>query len=159
VLAPAVSFSQVALAVHIAAVLVAFGVTFAHPLMVILSERIDRRAIPWAHRLEQALGRWLVNPGLTLVLIAGIVLASDEHKWHSFFVQWGLGVTIVLGGLEGSFMIPQSGKLAQLAERDLATGEAAWSDEYRQRRQRVTAVGALMSGLVLITVYLMTVHA
>jgi hypothetical protein len=158
-LAPAVAFSQVVLAVHIAAVLVAFGVVFARPLMVILSERIDRRAMPWLHRIEQALGRWLVNPGLTLVLAAGVVLAADEHKWHSFFVQWGLGVVVVLGALEGSFLIPQSGKLAELAERDLATGEAAWSDEYRQRRQRLTAVSTLMSVLVLITVYLMTVHA
>lgn len=157
-----VAFSQVALAVHIAAVLVAFGATFASPVILLVTERGDRRMMPWYHRIEQAIGRWLINPGLLLVLVAGIALASDEHRWKAFFVQWGLGVAIVLGGLEGAIMIPQAGKLAGMAARDVhaaAGGDVQWSPEYLKLRRRVSLVGAVMSGLVLVTVYLMTVQA
>jgi hypothetical protein len=161
-LVTAVAFSDVILAVHIAAVVISFGVTFAYPVMLIASERMDRRTVPWFHRLQQAIGRRLTNPGLTIVLLAGIYLASHEHQWKSFFVQWGLGAVVVLGGLEGGFMIPTAGKLADLAERDLAAaaaGSVQWSPEYLKLRRRVGLVGALMSVLVLLTIYLMTVHA
>ncbi len=160
-LVTAVAFSDVILAVHIAAVILAFGATFAYPVMLAASERMDRRSIPWFHRIQRTLSRRMTNPGLLVVLIAGIYLASHEHRWKQFFVQWGIGVVIVLGALEGSYMIRQEGKLAELADRDIAaaTGEVQWSPEYLKLRQRVGAVGAVMGLLVLITVLLMTVHA
>jgi hypothetical protein len=162
VLVSAVAFWQIVLAVHIAAVVVAFGVTFALPVIAGVGPRLDPRAAPLLHRLRQRIGRIVINPGLTLVLIAGIYLASDLHQWHKFYVQWGVAVAIVLGALEGSFMIRQAGKLAELAERDIAAsgdGTVEWSAEYHARVKRTGAVGALMSGLVLVTVYLMTVQS
>ncbi len=161
-LVTAVAFSDVVLAVHIAAVIVTFGVIFAYPVIVMASARLDPRALPWAYRIRQAVGRRLINPGLGLVLIAGIILASDEHHWKAFFVQWGLGMVVVLGALEGAYMIPQSGKLAELADRDVAagsSGQVQWSPEYLKLRKRVDIAGAVMGLLILITVYLMTVHA
>ena len=76
------------LAVHISAVMVAFGVTFAYPIVAVVGERLDRRAMPWFHRVQVAISRRLINPGLLVVLLAGIVLASDEHQWKHFYVQW-----------------------------------------------------------------------
>jgi hypothetical protein len=90
--------------VHIAAVVVAFGVTFAYPLFVLAGARLDPSAMPWFHRMQQLIGRRLINPGLGVVLLAGIYLASYLDKWHAFYVQWGIGVVIVLGALEGAFM-------------------------------------------------------
>lgn len=157
-----VVFWQVVLAVHIAAVMIAFGVTFAYPLFVVAGARIDPRAMPWFHRVQVVIGRRLINPGLTVVLLAGIYLASKLHQWHAFYVQWGLAVVIVLGAIEGAVIIPREGKLAELAERDIAasgSGEVTWSSDYDSQMKRVRAGGTVMSVLVLITVYLMTVQA
>jgi hypothetical protein len=162
VLVTAVAFSQVVLAIHIAAVVIAFGVTFTYPVFALVGTRLDPRAIPWFHRMQQQIGRRIINPGLMVVLIAGIYLASDLHLWHSFFAQWGVAVVIVLGGLEGGFMIKQEGRLAEIAERDVAAagdGQVTFGADYDALAKRVGAVGALMNVLVLVTIYLMTVQA
>jgi hypothetical protein len=161
-LAPAVMFWQVVLAIHIAAVVVAFGVTFAYPIFILAGAKLDPRGMPWFHRAQQLVGRRLIDPGLGLVLLAGIYLASKLHQWHAFYVQWGLAIAIVLGALEGAVMIRGEGRLAELAERDIAAaggGEVQWSAEYEALARRTNAVGALMSLLVLITIYLMSVQA
>jgi hypothetical protein len=158
----AVAFWQIVLAVHIAAVVVAFGVTFAYPLIDAFGSRMDPRAMPWFYRVRDLIGRRLISPGLALVLIAGVYLASKLHQWSAFYVQWGLAVVIVLGGLGGAFLSPNERKLAELAERDIEAagdGEVQWSEEYLALQRRVAIVGAGYSLLVLITVYLMTVQA
>ncbi|MHB8658803.1 MAG: hypothetical protein ACYC91_12770 [Solirubrobacteraceae bacterium] len=158
-LLPAAAFSDVVIAVHVMGVMIAFGAVFAYPLFVLAAERFGRSSMPVLHRLQQLIGRRLINPGLGVVLLAGIYLASDLHQWKHFYVQWGLAITIVLGGLEGAVMIRGEGRLAELAERDLGTGDTSWSAEYLALRTRLGAVGALMIALVLITIYLMTVQA
>jgi hypothetical protein len=161
VLPTAARFSDYVLAVHVTAVVIAFGVTFAYPIFMVVGSRLDRRAIPWFHRLQQAIGRRLVNPGLGLVLIAGIVLASDEHQWKHFYVQWGIAIAIVLGALEGAVMSRGEARLAELAERDIKVAggsEVTWSAEYDTLARRVGAVGALMSLLVVITIFFMALH-
>jgi len=142
--------------------MIAFGVTFAYPLFVVAGARIDPRAMPWFHRVQVVIGRRLISPGLAVVLLAGIYLASKLHQWHAFYVQWGLAVVVVLGAIEGAIMIPRERKLAELAERDIAasgSGEVAWSPEYASLLTRVRIAGTVVSLLVLITVYLMTVQA
>jgi hypothetical protein len=156
----AAAFSDYVLAVHILAVVLAFGVTFAYPLIELASRRLDRAAIPWFHQIQLMLSRRLVQPGLGLVLIAGIVLASDEHQWKHFYVGWGVAAVVVLGAVEGAFMAPRTRRLLALAERDLAAapdGEA--SSEYTALRGRVNVVGGLMGLLVAVTVFLMATHA
>ena len=160
----AVVFWQVILAVHIVAVVVAFGVTFAYPLFVLAGTRLDPRAMPWFHRMQQLIGRRLINPGLTVVVLAGIYLASKLHQWHAFYVQWGLAIVIVIGGIEGSFMIPRAGKLAELAERDIAAassedGAISFSTEYEALARQVLIAAVVLGLLVVITIYLMSVRA
>jgi hypothetical protein len=157
----AVAFWQIVLAIHIAAVVVAFGVTFAYPIMGAVGSRMDPRAMPWFHRMQDLVGKRLVTPGLAVVLIAGIYLASKLHQWHAFYVQWGLGAAIVLGALGGLFFSPTERKLAELAAQDVkaaGAGEVSWSAEYLALERRAAVVGALASLLVLITVYVMTVQ-
>jgi hypothetical protein len=154
-LALGAEFSDYARAVHIIAVVLAFGIPFATPLLTALVERVDRTAVPVFHQVRKLAGRWLVNPAMALVLIAGIVLASDQHLWKAFFVQWGIGAIVVLGAIEGSFVMPKSGRLAELAKRDLAAGGETWSDEYLSLRRRVRAGSTLMTLLVVITILLM----
>jgi hypothetical protein len=155
-------FWQVVLAIHIVAVVVALGVTFSYPLIGAVAVRMDPRAMPWYHRTQELVGKWLISPGLVVVLVAGIYLASKLHQWHAFYVQWGLGVAIVIGALGGVFFAPSERKLAALAERDIKAagdGEVTWSAEYDALNKRVAIVGGIMNLLIVITVYVMTVQS
>ncbi len=161
-LVEAVEFWQVVLAIHIIAVVAGFGVVFAYPLFVLVGGRLDPRAMPWFHRMQQMVGRRLINPALAVVLIAGIYLASDLHQWKSFYVGWGLAAAVVIGALEGAVMIPGEGRLAELAARDVAAAGAdavSWSAEYEAQVKRIGAFGTLLALLIVVTVFLMTVQA
>jgi hypothetical protein len=159
---PAASLYEFVLAVHIMAVVVAFGVTFAYPIMFAVGARHDPRSLPLLHRIEYTIERYLINPVLLLVVIAGIYLASEGHYWSDFFVQWGLGAVVVIGALVGSVMIPTAKRAEQIAARDVASaGEGAevkLSDEYRALVRRLSSVGTLLSLLVLVTVLFMALH-
>jgi hypothetical protein len=167
-LVPAVAFSDFILALHILGAVIGFGVVFAFPVLFSVAGRTDPGVIPWLLRARKSIGRYLVNPGLTLVVLAGIYLASDEHYWSSFFVAWGIVAALVIGALEGSFIIRRAGALADLAERDLAASavpsggrrtSATWSSEYAAQLRRFSAVGNLMALIVVVTVFLMATHA
>jgi hypothetical protein len=158
---PAVAFFEIVLAVHIMAAVVAFGVTFAYPIIFPVIEKADPRALPAVHRAQLAIGRRLIQPGLGVVLLAGIYLASKLHEWSAFFVQWGLAMAIVLGALGGLFFSPNERRMIELSERDIAAAagdEVALSAEYRAVSKRVAQVGAASSVLILVTIYFMATH-
>ncbi|MFI5037579.1 MAG: hypothetical protein ACHP93_03790 [Solirubrobacterales bacterium] len=158
---PATSLYNVVLAIHIMAVVVAFGVTFAYPVMFAVGARRDPRSLPVLHRVEYTIDRALVNGGLVLVLGAGIFLASDGHHWSEFFVQWGLGAVVVIGALVGAVMIPTAKRAETVAERDIAAtgdGQIEMSAEYRALVRRLSRVGTLLSLLVLVTILFMAIQ-
>ena len=161
-LATAVVFWHVALAVHIIFVVAAFGLLLAYPFIMVAVERFDRRSVPVLLRVRQLLGRSLVNPGLLIVVVAGVYLAADRHQWHEFYVQWGIGAVLVIGALEGAYVVRQTGRLAELAARDIsaspASGEIAWSSDYLAARTRHDQVNVLLAMLVVVTIFLMVVQ-
>jgi uncharacterized membrane protein len=151
---------DVVLAVHIMAVVVAFGVTFAYPIMFTLAAKHDPRSLPLMHRVATTTDRVFVNGGLLVLVLAGIYLASKGHHWSEFFVQWGLGAALVIGALTGSVMIPTSKRARKLAEQDIAAstdGDVVLSKEYQALVRRLLTVGSLQSGLVLVTILLMAI--
>jgi hypothetical protein len=154
----ATSLYEVVLAIHIMAIVVAFGVTFAYPIMFVVATRHDPRGLPLIHRVEHTIERFLINPGLLVVVLAGIYLASKGHYWSQFFVQWGLGAAVVIGALAGSVMIPTAKRAEQLAARDVAAArdsEIVLSDEYQALVRRLSIVGTVLSLLVLVTILFM----
>lgn len=169
----AVSVYNVVLAIHIVGVVIAFGVTFAYPIMFALAAKHDPRSLPLMHRVERFVDRALINGALVVVLGAGIYLATDGHHWKAFFVQWGIGAIVVIGALVGSVMIPTSKRAQEAAERDLAAaGRAApaaagltaaeepalaMSAEYRRLARRLASVGSLLSLLVIATIFIMAI--
>src|SRR6202162_1011065 len=160
---PAVTFYTFALAVHIAAVVIAFGVTFAYPVMYAAGVRSEPRSMPGVHRIQDVVGKRVISPFLGLALLAGIYLASKLHVWSDFYVLWGLGAIIVLGALGGAFFAPRERRLAELAERDIAAADqtspgenVVFGAEYKALRRQVLTVGLFANALVLLTIYFMT---
>jgi uncharacterized membrane protein len=160
--APLASFTEVVMGIHIAAVVVAFGVTFAYPIVYTYGLRLGPRHIGWWLRVERRIGQVLTTPALAVIVVAGIYLASKEHQWSHFYVQWGLAVALVLGALVGAFFSPTERRAAELAERDIAasagSAEVTFSAEYQAVTRRLAIVGSLSSLLVLVTVLVMALH-
>jgi hypothetical protein len=157
----AVALYDVVLAIHIMAVVVAFGATFAYPIMFALAGRRDPRSLPLMHRITYTIERTLVNPGLLLVLLAGIYLASKGHHWSEFFVQWGLGAVVVIGALVGSVTIPAGKRAEQIAARDIQAsdgGPIELSAEYQAIVGRLSRLGPLLSVIVLLTILFMAIR-
>lgn len=153
---PAVSLYNVVLAIHIMGVVIAFGVTFAYPIMFAIAAKQDPRSLPLMHRIERVIDRALVNGALVIVLGAGLYLAAEGKDFKELFVQWGIGAIIVIGALVGAVMIPTSKKAQETIERDLAGGGAP-SEDYGRLARRLGAVGSLLSLLVLATIFVMAV--
>jgi hypothetical protein len=167
-LVTAVAFSDLVLGVHIAAALVAFGTVFVYPLLFSFAARRDPHATPFLLRSRQQVGRYLVNPGLLLVVLAGIYLATDEHQWSHFYVGWGIIAAILIGAIEGGVVIPRSNRLAAIAERDLSSTavpaggqrvSAQWSTEYTRGSRVLWLAGVLAEAIVIVTVFVMAAHA
>jgi len=166
-LVPAVAFPDLILAVHILGAVVGFGVVFAYPVLLVVAARTDPGVTPWLLRARRQIGRYVVSPGLLVVVLAGIYLAGHEHVWSSFFVAWGIVAAIMIGGIEGAIIIPRSGRLATLAERDLAAtavaaggqrSSATWSPEYVTGARVLSRAAALLQLIVVVTVFIMAAH-
>jgi hypothetical protein len=160
--APAVAFFEVILALHILAVVIAFGATFAYPILLGTITKADTRALPALYRAIHAISRRVIMPGLAAIVIFGIYLASHLHVWSAFYVQWGFGISLVIGAIEGMVVSPTEKRLIAVADAELASagdGPVTAGAEHQSLVRRVGAIGALLDLLVVITIYLMATHA
>lgn len=160
------AFPDFILAIHILAAIAGFGATFAYPIFLMTGARMDPSAMPWFFRMMQLITRRVIYPGLLVVLLAGIYLATDEHQFGAFYVQWGFFAVIALGGVEGAFMAPRIRRLIELSGRDLAAvpaqaagTEFAFSPDYDVVLKQVSIGGSVQSLIVILTVFLMATHA
>ena len=151
----ALTFFDVVLAVHVMAVVAAFGVTFAFPVFVPWLRRTHPEAMPAIHDARDRIGKVLMGPALLVVLLAGIYLASKADVWSESWVSVPLVILVIIGALSGMFFAPNERKLGELARRDLAGGGGTFSDEYRALSARVDAVGLVTIALVLIAIFFM----
>jgi hypothetical protein len=157
---PAVQFYKVVLALHILAVVFAFGATFAYPVLLGTITKADPRALPALYRALHAISQRVIMPGVALIVVFGIYLASHLHLWNTFFVQWGLGVSIVIGAVEGAYLGPREKRLIEVADQDLAAagdGSVTPSAEHDALVRRIGGIGALMDLLVVITIIFMVI--
>ena len=158
--APATSAYEIVLAVHIMAVVIAFGWTFSLPIVFVVAVKSDPRSLPVLHRIEFMVSRWLLNPALVVILGAGNFMASDGHHWSEFFVQWGVGVVIVIGALVGSVLIPAAKRAEEAARADLqgfSGGEFQPGEAYRAATRQLNVIGSAASLLVLVTILFMVI--
>ena len=157
----AVAFFEVVIALHILAVVLAFGATFAYPVIFAVAAK-GPRSLPTVYRAIHAISQRVISPGLALVVIFGIYLASDLHLWSSFFVQWGLGVAVVIGAVEGAYLGPREKRLIEVSEAEVSAagpnGAVVQGAEHRALARSVGIVGGLMDLLVVLTVFFMVAH-
>jgi len=148
---------KIALFLHILAVVLAFGPTFGYALFFSVAPQYPR-ATPAILAGVQKCDRYLVNPGMIVLLLAGIyLLAASDDAWDAgdVFVSVGFLAIIVLFGLQHGFFQPQVRKAKELAERDLESGDSL-SPEFEALGQWIGQVGTLAGLIVVVTIFFMT---
>ena len=157
-IATSLRFYDIAVFIHIAAVVIAFGVVFVYPLIVPFTLRQAPDKVGWVHRLQGVIGQRIITLGGALVLISGLYLALSGDGPFDFGDWWtgfGLVAILLLLGLGGAYFNPRERRLAELAERDGGTP----SPEYRTLLREWTLVARASMTLVLVTVLIMVLGA
>lgn len=155
----AVSFYDVVVWLHISAVVVGFGSTFAYAVLMTAAPRSTPRAVPGMLAAIRANDRSVVTIGAVIVLLSGLYLAADSEQFDEFFVAWGMIAVLVLIGLTHAFFIPNERRGEELAKRDVEAagpGEVELSPEFNRINAKLGKVGALTGLIIILTVYVMT---
>jgi len=143
-----------ALFLHILAVVLAFGPTFGYAFLFSVVPQFPR-ATPAILASIQKTDRYLVNPGMIVLLLAGIYLLADgPWKTSNAFVSVGFLAIIVLFGVQHGFFQPRVKQARALAERDLKSGDVL-SAEFTALGDRIGKVGSLAGLIVVVTVFFM----
>lgn len=158
-LGPAIYFYDVVVAVHIMAIVAAFGVTFAYPILFPYVTSQHPRMLPALHGAQERIGKFLITPAATIALLAGFYLAGDRHYMGKVWVIVPLIILIALLGLGGGFFAPSERRAQELVARDVAAsgpdGQIVLSPEYQALAGRIAKVGAFASLLVLVAIFFM----
>ncbi len=152
-------FYTFVLFVHIASAVIAFGATFAYPIIELTLKRVDLRALPGWHEAQNQVGHKLITPGALVLLASGIYMVADRWKHAGGFWFGAAGaIVVVLLGLGHGFFAPNARRRRDQARADLDAGAAergAMSETYDALSRRVMPVGMLSSLLVLAALLLM----
>src|ERR1044072_2207891 len=148
----AVTFYNVVVWLHISAVVLAFGPTFAFGLYIALAQRKYPRAIPAVLESQIAITRSFVTLGGLLIFITGLYLAGDVWEFSDFFVIWGVLAIIALLGLAHGFFLPHNAGALRAATRDIdaagPTGDVELSREFEEVSGRSARMGPIAGLLV-----------
>ena len=146
----------VGLFIHVLAVVLAFGPTFGYGFFFAVAPQYPR-ATPALLAGIQRVDRYLVNPGMIVLLLAGIYLMS-KGNWDGGegFIVVGFVAIVALFGLQHGFFQPQVRKAKETAERDLGSGDTL-SDEFNAISQRLSQVGAMAGLIVAVAIFFMVV--
>jgi uncharacterized membrane protein len=148
---------KVALFLHVLAVVLAFGPTFGYAFFFSVAPQYPR-ATPAILAGVQKVDRYLVNPGMIVLLLAGIyLLVASDGAWDAgdVYVSVGFLAIIVLFGLQHGFFQPQVRNAKALAERDLKGGDEL-SPEFEALGQRIGQVGTIAGLIVVVAIFFMT---
>jgi uncharacterized membrane protein YciS (DUF1049 family) len=156
-IATAVQFYDVVTFFHIAAVVIAFGPTFAYGVFSAVAEREGGASFPTVGRAILIWNRTGTTLGMVLILLTGIYLVADgPFDLSTFFVSWGFVAILVLFGMVHGYFIPHTRRQVERAERDLAKPEGKLSPEFGVMSAQVARVGSLAGLIVILTIYVMT---
>lgn len=148
----------IGLFIHVLAVVLAFGPTFAFGIFIAVAERTSPSSVPAVLRGIQAHDRYLLTPGLVAILLAGIYMLADaDISAGESWVSVGFIAIVVLFGMAHAFFRPNTQKALELAERDLGSG-GTLGDEYAAVAKKLENGGKLAGLIVAITIFFMTVQ-
>jgi hypothetical protein len=155
----AVTFYDVVVWLHVSAVVLAFGPTFAFGIYAALAARKYPRAMPAVLEGNIMVSRSMVTLGGIVILVTGLYLAGDVWEFSDFFVGWGILAILVLLGLVHSYFIPHDTRALRAAQRDIEaagpTGEVELGDEFNRESGASARMGPIAGLIIILTIYVM----
>jgi uncharacterized membrane protein len=149
--------------VHVAAVVVGFGTTFAESVMFPVAARMSPRHLPYVHRLQLVINQYFATPAILIVAGTGIYQMSEGNwDYGDLWVSGTITILIVIALLNLAFFIPTDRKLLPMIESEIAALGAGdielsqLSDEYRRRGQLEGVLGTLTGILLIVAIFFMT---
>jgi uncharacterized membrane protein len=143
--------------VHVLAVVVAFGPTLAYPIFVAVAQSAAPRGVPAVLRGILRADRFLVTPGMVVLLAAGIYLLSEGHiPSNEGWVTVGFVAIVALFAMTHAFFGPKSRQALELAERDLADGDEL-SPEFAALSRQIAVGGQVATLIVVVAIFFMVV--
>ena len=148
----AITTYSAVMALHIMAVLAAYGLPLSAPVLLPYLRRRHPESLAGFHDGQHRLNVYLTGPGTALVLLFGIYMASEHHLWKQGWVHAGIGAIVLIGAL-GGWVVKATARLAELAEVDVA------GPEYDALYRRYLRVETLLGLIVLAAVFVMATKA
>jgi uncharacterized membrane protein len=155
----AVTSYQFSVFLHITAVMVGFGATFAEAIMFPVAMKLDKRHLPYVHRLQLAINQWFAGPALLIVLATGLYQVSEGNwEFGHFWLDGSLTIVIIISALLGGYFIPADRRLGPMVQAEIEAaggGEVVLSEEYQRGARREGIAGTITGLLLVAAVYLM----
>jgi uncharacterized membrane protein len=145
-------------AFHIMAVVAAYGLPMAYPMLLPYVRRHHPRAMPGLHDVQYRLNIRLTGPGTVLILAFGAYMASKHHLWGKPWVDVGVAILAVISVVGGAVIVPSTKRMAALARTDVdaaASGTVSWSGEYVRVYNRYMVAEVFLGVLVLVAIFFM----
>jgi uncharacterized membrane protein len=151
----AVTAYNVSVFIHIVAVVVGFGATFAESVFFPVAMRLGRQHLPYVHELQLTINRYFAGPALLIIIITGFYQVS-KGDWDlgDFWIAGTLVIAVVVGGINGAYFIPTDRRLLAMVTRELEAG-GELSEEYQRRSRAEGMMGALTGLLIVLAIFLM----
>jgi hypothetical protein len=148
---------------HVAAVVVGFGVTFSESVMFPVAMKMSARNLPFVHRLQLVLNQFFAIPAALIIAATGIYQV-DQGGWEYGDLWLGATVTIliVLFLVNIFFFIPADRKLLPIIQQAIADAgdkELNLSDlppTYQRLGRAEGIVGSIMGILLIAAIFFMT---
>jgi len=142
---------------HVLAVIIAFGPTYAYAFMGAVAASDNPSSVPTVHKIIATIDKYLVTPGMVIILVAGLYTLSKGHiEISESWVEVGLAAIVVVGAMQGVFFKPKNQRALELAERDLKAG-GELSAEYQGVVKQIAQMGQLAGLIIVVAVFFMVV--
>lgn len=145
----ALRFYDAIVALHVMAIVIAFGVVFAYPVVMPWLRRNHPGSMAVAHDVQGRIGRYVITPAATIALVLGMYLASDADLWGEVWVLVPFVILVAILGVGGAVFAPTERRLVALA------GGGVDSAEYDATFRKLLVAQAVVAGLVLVAIFFM----
>ena len=156
----AVTSLELSLFLHITAAVVGFGSTFAESITFPVAMRLDRRHLPYVHRLQRTINTYFAVPALIVVLATGLYQVDKfGFSLGDAWLSISLGLVLLIAVANLAYFIPQDRKLEAMVSRELAAagdGDAELSRDYMTASRNTGIAGALSGVALIVIIFLMT---
>ena len=150
---------ELSLFIHVAAVMIGFGSTFAEAVMFPVAMKMGPRNLPYVHRLQLTINQFFAVPALVLVIATGLYqMAEGNWEYGDLWVSGSLTIVVIIGVLLLAYFIPADRRLLPLVEQEIAdagSGEVTLSEDYLRAARNEGVAGTITGILLVVAVFLM----